>query len=257
MGSAFYLEHEHFITSGQQSPNPRRRFLQDISEVVINLQSVGHAIILMLDANATMSSDPHFTDFMESCSLTDFHDSDPAPSTFIGAPDRRIDFILGCAQAKTMLRRSRTLAYSEGPQSDHRALFVDLHLEYLSGKEENIAKNASRGLYTGNPELVSTSNSELLRYYQEHRMTERIDELYQNFREMTRDNIRTQLISLDNDQGRAMQMGEKKSLNPKNHTNGHLIFGTWHFSVCTGNLGFGRYYSPRIIRIPSLGGKRN
>ena len=187
MGSAFYREHEYFTTSGQQSPNPRRRFLQDISEVIINLQSAGHAIILMLDANATASSDSHFTDFMESCSLTDFHESDPAPSTFIGATDRRIDFILGCEQAKTMLRRSGTLAYTEGPQSDHRALFVDLHIDFLSGEKEKIARHASRGLYTGNPELVSTYNSEVLRYYQEHRMTERIEELHLNFREMTRD----------------------------------------------------------------------
>jgi hypothetical protein len=162
-----------------------------------------------------MSSDPHITDFTESCSLTDFHDSDPAPSTFIGAPDRRIDFILGSAQAKTMLRRSGTLAYIGGPQSDHRALFVDLHIDYLSGKEENIAKKVSQGLYTGNPELVSTYNLVLLRYYQDHRMTERIDELYQNFREMTRDDIRTHLISLDKDQGRAMRMGEKKVTKPQ------------------------------------------
>ena len=113
-----------------------------------------------------------------------------------------------------MLRRSGTLAYTEGPQSDHRALFVDLHIDFLSGEKEKIARHASRGLYTGNPELVSTYNSEVLRYYQEHRMTERIEELHLNFREMTRDDIRTQLISLDNDQGRAMRRGEKKVTRP-------------------------------------------
>ena len=68
----------------------------------------------MLDANATTLSDTNFLDFMEACMLMDFHENDPAPSTFIGSPNRRIDFIFGCEQAKSMLRRSGTLAYIEG-----------------------------------------------------------------------------------------------------------------------------------------------
>jgi hypothetical protein len=215
MGSAYYREYEYFSTPEQKSVNPRRLFLRDLQEVVINLQSAGHATILMLDANATTSSDTQFLEFMEACSLTDFHENDPAPSTFIGSPNRRIDFILGCEQAKSMLRRSGTLAYIEGPQSDHRALFADLHVEFLSSADDKVVKNAHRGLYTGNPELVSTYHSTLLKYYTDHRMTERIDVLYENFKHMTREDIRTQLIRLDNDQGRAMKLGEAKVTRPQ------------------------------------------
>lgn len=113
--------------------------------------------------------------------LSDFHEEDPAPSTYIGAPNRRIDFILGCELAKGMLRQSGTLGYIDGPQSDHCSLFVDLHIDFISGEEENVAKSASRGLHTGNPELVSVYNSTVLKYYSDHRMTERIDDLFLNF----------------------------------------------------------------------------
>ena len=46
-------------------------------------------------------------------------------------------------------------------------------------------------------------------------MTERIDELYKKFKHMTREDIRTQLVRLDNDQGRAMKLGDKKVTRPQ------------------------------------------
>ena len=214
MGSAYYREHEHFSKQGHKSVNPRRLFLRDLKETITQLQDQGHATILMLDANATPLSDPHFADFMEACTLLDLHDNDPAPSTYIGADNRRIDYILGCDQIKLMLRRSGTLAYTEGPQSDHRSLYVDLHIDFLVGAEEKIDKSLSRGLYTGNPELVSAYNKTVLKYYNDHRMIDRMDDLYKNFASMSREDIRAKLISLDNDQGRVMRLGESQLSKP-------------------------------------------
>jgi hypothetical protein len=100
-----------------------------------------------------------------------------------------------------MLRLSGILGYIDGPQSDHRSPFVDLRIHFLSGVEEEVGKSALRGLYTGNPELVSAYHSTVLKYYEEdHRMTERIDELFTNFCSMTREDIWKKRISLDNDQ---------------------------------------------------------
>jgi hypothetical protein len=53
-----------------------------------------------------------FSDFIESCGLNDLHSEDPAPSTYIGSADRRIDFILGCDLVLEHLSRSGTLSYS-------------------------------------------------------------------------------------------------------------------------------------------------
>ena len=66
MGSAFYQEHDYFSSSTQKSVNLRRIFLRDLQESITTLQSIGHAIIVMLDANVTTSSDPAFADFIES-----------------------------------------------------------------------------------------------------------------------------------------------------------------------------------------------
>ena len=211
LGSAFAREYHHFKTPQQPSVNPRRLFLRDLQDTILTYQAKGHAIIVMLDANSTADSDPHFADFISACSLFDLHDDDPAPSTFIGSPNRRIDFVLGCSQVKdSSCLRSGTLSYCEGPQSDHRSLFVDLNLEFLQVPKETILPSASRTLHTGNPEIVEAYNDLLLQYYTDHRMIQRINSLYSNYKNMTREEVRANLISWDNDNGRAMEMSERR-----------------------------------------------
>ena len=215
IGSAFAREYEFFRSSQSlQAPNPRRLFLRDLSTVILHLQEQGHAVILMLDANATTESDPHFSEFLETCSFSDFHERDPALSTFIGSDARRIDYIFGCPQAFQYLDRSGTLAYNEGPQSDHRGLYVDLNLQAFVGSKSPIATSAARGVHTGNPELVQKYNSHVLTYYEQHNMVKRIDDLYSNYKHMSKPEIRESLISWDNDKGRAMQHAEKSLLQP-------------------------------------------
>ena len=98
LGSSFLREYEYLRTQKHYRPNPRRQFLTDLQTAVMQLQESGHAVVVMLDANSTLSSDNHFSDFIDSCGLHDLHSNDPAPSTYIGSVDRRIDFILGCDQ---------------------------------------------------------------------------------------------------------------------------------------------------------------
>jgi hypothetical protein len=73
LGSAFLREYEYFRERNYSTINPRRNFLNDLLATITNLQDDGHAIILMLDANATLSSDPHFADFVHQCGLHDLH----------------------------------------------------------------------------------------------------------------------------------------------------------------------------------------
>jgi len=131
LGSSFAREYNYFHSTTKHKVNPRRLFLRNLQQQIVQLQEQGHAIVVMLDANATMHSDTHFVDFLDHCTLFDFHANDPAESTYIGAESRRMDFILGCHHARQFLERSGTLAYNEGPQSDHRGLYVDLKLEFF------------------------------------------------------------------------------------------------------------------------------
>ena len=164
----------------------------------------------MMDANSTERSDHTFAEFISMCSLSDLHSNAPAPSTYIGAADRRIDFIYGRHTVQQSLLRSGTLSYHEGPQSDHRSLFVDLNLEYMQFPEERAQPGSSRALHTGNPELVASYHESLLKYYMDHSMVQRIDKLYTEYKKMSQADIRTALTAWDNDNGRAMAMGEKR-----------------------------------------------
>ena len=209
LGSAYSREHD-FLKSRNNSPShPRRAFRNDLKAAITDLQSKEHSIILMLDANATLESDRTLDDFVQECSLYDLHESDPAPSTYVGADSRRIDYIFGCIHIKERTVRSGMLSYFEGPQSDHRGLFIDIKCDHLQSKSGTIKPIAERFIHSGNPELVAAYNQTVLKYYEEHRMVDRIDNLFKNFKNMTREAVRAELQKWDNDQGRAMSSGEK------------------------------------------------
>ena len=215
LGSAYAREHFFFHQRHpKQSINPRQFFLRDLEASILELQGNEHAVILMLDANATTTSDPQFASFIDNCSFNDLHSSAPAQSTYIGADDRRIDYVFGCSKALQYLDRSGTLSYTEGPQSDHRGLYVDLKTTMFQRPKSNIETVASRGVHTGNPELVDKFNAKMITYYEQHRMVERIDELHAQYKTMSRDEIRTALTSWDNDKGRAMQHAESALARP-------------------------------------------
>jgi hypothetical protein len=154
LGSAFLREHDYLRDSNHGSRNPRRVFLNDLQSQLIQLLEHGREILLMLDANATIADDQHFSDFINACSLFDLHDTDPAPSTYIGAPSRRIDYLLGTHDIKEQLVRSGTISYFGGPQSDHRGLYIDIDRNFLNLSNSAIPPVKNRTLHTGNPELV-------------------------------------------------------------------------------------------------------
>ena len=143
LGSTFHRETEFLINKARDTQSSRTRisareaFLNDMTTQIHELRDAGHAVLLMLDANSTMSDDRAFRSMVEKCGLTDLHRSDPAPSTYIGATARRIDYMLGCPKILDSMTRHGTLAYHEGPQSDHRALYVDLDAHKLLAHHAN------------------------------------------------------------------------------------------------------------------------
>ena len=221
LGSTFHREYSYFRQKGEQRPNPRARFWQDLKIAIKDLQDRQHSILLMLDANSTLASDTSFRDMVQDLGLNDLHAADPASSTFIGKSDRRIDYMLGCQRTLDALSRQGSLSYFEGPQSDHRGLYVDLNLKQLFGVDVadiQLAPAQLRPLRTGNPELVITYNENMHSYYEAHAMKERIDRLYDTHQTLSNAQVRSLLTSWDNDQGRAMTTAEAKlRIPPKPH----------------------------------------
>ncbi len=146
-------------------------FFRQLSAVIHNLQAHDHRILLMLDANSDLATDYAFTGFVSQCDLHNLHTNNPPPSTYISSSHRRIDYILGCG--KLMMSRYRSpgsLSCFEGPQSDHRGLFVNLEIPYLTSslRVQPLTHASQRFLHTGNPELVLYYLKSVREYYIVH-----------------------------------------------------------------------------------------
>ena len=222
LGSTFHRETEFFINQARDAGNNscpkhnhipvRQQFLIDMAEQIRALQEEGHAVLLMLNANATITDDAKFQDMVEQCDLLDMHRADPATSTYIGASARRIDYIFGCNKVMAATTRQGTLAYHEGPQSDHRALYVDLDAYRLlahHARDNAIQPPQARVLKTGNPEAVAIYTTKMKEYYDQHKMIKRIKKLHKRHYELSDDKVRVALEKWDRDQGRAMRHAEK------------------------------------------------
>jgi hypothetical protein len=180
LGSALVREHEYYRQQGEILPQPRNRILSDLAVTITALQNEGHSIILMMDANGTVSNDRQLQEMINSCDLVDLHQGDPAPSTYMGSIGRRIDYIFGCHRAAATVMRQGSLAYLEGPQSDHRGLYVDLKLDNILGdlQTSSMTTPCSRTLYSGNPELVEKYLIEVRNYNKSHNVQSRIQKLH-------------------------------------------------------------------------------
>jgi hypothetical protein len=172
----------------------------------------------MLDANSTLGKDKRLREFVDKHELKDMQDRDPAPSTYIGASERRIDFMFGCHRTYSALSRQEgTLSYFEGPQSDHRGLYVNLNLFQIFGisiTDQTMVGPTRRNLRVGNPELVENYLKSMHQYYASHQMQERIDHLHKTHHLLPRSHVRKLLTSWDNDQGRAMMASEATIAKP-------------------------------------------
>ena len=194
-----------------KDPNPRQQVLNDLQEVILKARDLGHSVLLMLDANGTIPGDSHLRNMISTSGLHDLHYQDPAKSTYIGATHRRIDLMLGCSKVFDAITHAGTLSYVEGPQSDHRALYIDLDVGKLlsfNPHDNTIQPQPVRMLKTGNPELVATYHTKVLEYYESHNMASRIRKLFANHSKLSDDQLRKRLEKWDRDQGRAMKHAE-------------------------------------------------
>ncbi|KAI2489452.1 hypothetical protein MHU86_25143 [Fragilaria crotonensis] len=216
LGSTYSREYQYFRSQGYDKPSPRTLFLEHLTQYIHTLQANEHSIILMMDANSDISTDSRFNAMISKCDLHDLHQDSPPPSTYIGSKHRRIDYIFGCVRVSRHCTRSGALSHAEGPQSDHRGLYVDISLPELFQATElqPIAPPNQRHLHTGNPELVAQYLKSMRSYYKSHSMIQRIDSLYKHHRQMDRNDVREILIKWDTDQGRAMRTSERAISRP-------------------------------------------
>ena len=218
LGTTFHREYSYYADKNEKSPNPRKFFLQDLELTIQNLKAQGNAVIIMMDANETLSENTDLRKWCDRLDLFDLHRQCPAPSTYIGSANRRIDFMFGCYQILEYVQAAGTLSYLDGPQSDHRSMFVDIDIaEYLhyDANKTTIKPAVSRTLRSGNPEIVAGYHQHMIKYYEDHNMEQRIQELYRNYATLPSGETRRLLEAWDRDQGRAMRHAESEVAKPR------------------------------------------
>jgi hypothetical protein len=121
--------------------------------------------------------------------------------------------MFGCHKVVAACTQSGTLSYLEGPQSDHRGLFVDIDaiklLQY-NAHDNSIQPPQLRLLRSRHPELVATYIDTMLQYYEDHNMVQRITNLHKTHQTMNDNEVRQILEAWDRDQGRAMHHSESR-----------------------------------------------
>jgi hypothetical protein len=175
----------------------------------------------MMDANATMEKDWTFKRFLNNCALRDLHHKDPATSTYIGSSTRRIDFIFGTTRVEKAIKAAGTLSYLDGPQADHRGLYIDVDVKELLGQSQTSLvlppPRLRRHLKSNNPELAQLYVAHMKHYYEDHNMRSRLQEIEDHAEQTSYTDLKENLEAWDRDQGRAMKSAEKslRKRNPK------------------------------------------
>ena len=202
----------------KNSPHPRRQFIYDLSEYLNEKRRQGHDLIVALDANEVIGEEScGISKLMHDCGLFDLLDipADDASiqlkDTFRRGTNRRIDYILGTERVLESARRRGALAYNDGIVSDHRGLFVDFDPSILlGGTATDPVALSNRGFTSKNAKTVTKYVDHLERYWEDHKISGRIQKLQTEAKQLTRTAIRTRFDAIDRDITRGMLAAEKK-----------------------------------------------
>jgi hypothetical protein len=90
-------------------------------------------------------------------------------------------------------------------------MYADISLPdlYKATEQQPSSPTLSRTLFTRNPEVVESYLHSVKKYYKDHQMEERMDQLFRDYKTMNIDQVRQLLQKWDLDQGSAMMHAER------------------------------------------------
>ena len=216
--TAYMQQYQRLRLTGHADPNPRKQFINDLGELLRKERDKGNAILLMLDANDSMEHASSLSKLASEFGLIDLHTHkwglEGEPSTYKRGT-KRIDYILGTEEVAQHLRVAGIEAFDDGVKSDHRGLFVDIDMKGLLGcNKSNVGKSTKRHINSKDPELVKNYRKHLLKYWEEHKVEERIRKIKNHLKNphlnMTETRLKKKLEKLDRDMTRSMLQAERK-----------------------------------------------
>ena len=169
---------------GDEQPNPRKRFLQDLQARVKQLQLQKTAVFLMLDANESMDDLGDLATWVRELDLidvhTDRHGVEAIPETY-NRGTQRIDYMFASPCLSDYITHASIRPYADFLPSDHRALIVDMNLQqYLAYAPPDITTEAQRGIGTNHPGRILHYRKQLTKFLDESDIESTLAELNSN-----------------------------------------------------------------------------
>ena len=212
----------HLLRSqGNEFPDPRKQFWNDLTRHIKILQSSGHLIILIGDFNThndNTTNNP-LQALQSSCQLSDaishFHDCSGQTSYSRGATI--IDYCFLSTELLPCIRACGYLPLHFFSYSDHRSLYVDFNsVALFGGSPPKIPKPTARFVNSRDPQSTAKFLQRLQTYWAEHSLSQRVTRLANTLQRTTTVSTPARNLAqkIDRDRTRGFLKSEKKCHRP-------------------------------------------
>ena len=216
INTAFAQQWHLLRSQGDDIPDPRRRFWEDLTKYIHSLQANNFQIILTGDFNTPLTDTSHnpILSLLSKCNLQDaiahFHDCTNQTSYSRGPSI--IDFCFVSLNLLECITACGYLPLHFFCFSDHRGLYIDFDSASLfGGQPPKIAKPTARFVKSRDSQATSKFLERLGVYWRRHNIRSRINRLASVITRATATpSVRRFAAKIDNDRTRSFLMAEKK-----------------------------------------------
>ena len=211
--TAFSQQWSMLRDQGILQPNPRRQFIKDLDKTILPFHSKGHKLILCGDFNEAIGDNMNGIDYI----ITKYNLVDAIQyqhghhnETTYSRGHKCLDYIFVSTNVVPSIQQSAILPLNYVISSDHRAVYVDLNMTTLFGKDVSpLMSPPARALRSTNEKQTAIYVEQLHKSMERHSIFDRIRELKSN----PTPNHRL-AEAIDRDMTRLMIAAEKKLKKP-------------------------------------------
>ena len=171
--TSYFKQWHHLRRNGKENPNPREQIWQDLSQHIHQHKKETNAIMIMIDANETITSKySTLSQWVQQHDLIDLHtylhDIDHKVPTY-NRGTTRIDYIFGTPNIIPYVTKGGILPFNFLIATDHRSIYVDIALQrYLRCQPPINNIMGPRDLTSNNPRSINKYCTHLHQWLQEN-----------------------------------------------------------------------------------------